>query len=53
MNNKKKNKDQGITDEDNATNPNITVALPYDENLDTNKLKYVSFDRNASSSVII
>lgn len=51
MNNKKKNKDQGITDEDNATNPNITVALPYDENLDTNKLKYVSFDRNASSSV--
>ena len=36
MNNKKKNKDQGITDEDNATNPNITVALPYDENLDTN-----------------
>lgn len=51
MNNKRKDLANDITDEDNATNPNITIALPYNENLDTNKLKYASYDRNASDTV--
>ena len=47
MKNKKKN-DTDIPVQDNATNPNIAIALPYNEKLDTNKLEYVPYDKNAS-----
>ena len=41
INERENNKE--IRSEDNATNPNITVALPYNENLDLNKLTYVEY----------
>lgn len=51
MMNKKKN-DTDITVEDNATNPNITIALPYNENLDTNQLKYMPYGEASESNYI-
>ena len=50
MLNKKIDKDSGILIQDNATAPNITLALPYNEKLDTSRLQYVEYDAQASES---
>lgn len=51
MMNKKKN-DTDILIDDNATNPNITIALPYNENLDTNQLKYMPYGEASDTNYI-
>lgn len=50
MINKKENKEEGVLIQDNATNPNITLALPYNENLDTSQLKYIPYEKTTTPS---
>ena len=44
--------DTDILIDDKATNPKITIALPYNENLDTNQLKYMPYGEASDTNYI-
>ncbi len=48
MKNRKESEEDGIKIEDNATNPIITIALPYNEIIDVTELQYIDYEEESN-----